>query len=150
MLAKAKSQALRFLAFRQRSIHEIRIFLTKKGHEEKIVEEVIDYLEELGYLNDQQFCQFWIEDRIRLKPMGKRRIYNELLIKGIKPEFIKEALENSFDEGLEKELATSLVKKKMKIFDSQEKMARFLYSRGFDTGTIRQIINQTFINNGSN
>ena len=32
----------------------------------KIVEEVVNYLEELGYLNDYQFCQFWIEDRSRL------------------------------------------------------------------------------------
>lgn len=150
MLAKAKSQALRFLAFRQRSIHEIRRFLTKKGHEEKIVKEVINYLKELGYLNDYQFSQLWIEDRIRLKPMGKRRIYNELLIKGIEPEIIKEALENSFNEAIEKELASSLVKKRMGNCDSQEKMARFLYSRGFAAGIIKETITQNYINNGSN
>jgi len=144
MLAKAKSQALRFLAYRNRSTHEIRTFLTKKNYEEKIVEEVVNYLEELGYLNDYQFCQFWIEDRSRFKPMGKRRIYNELLIKGINPEIIKEALKISFDEEREREIAISLVKKKMKIYDSKEKMARFLYNRGFDTGLIRQIISQNY------
>ena len=143
MLAKAKSQALRFLAYRNRSTHEIRTFLTKKKYEDNIVEEVVNYLEELGYLNDYQFCQFWIEDRSRFKPMGKRRIYNELLIKGINPENIKEALK-IFDEEREREVAISLVKKKMKRYDSKEKMARFLYNRGFDTGLIRHVISQNY------
>ena len=35
--------------------------------------------------------------------MGKRRIYNELLIKGINPEIIKEALK-IFDEERERKL----------------------------------------------
>ena len=42
--------------------------------------------------------------------MGKRRIYNELLIKGINPNY-QEAL-NFLDEERERETAISLVKKK--------------------------------------
>lgn len=150
MLAKAKSQALRFLALRPRSIHEIRTFLTKKGHEAILIAEVISYLEELGYLNDYQFCQLWIEDRIKLKPMGKRRIYKELLIKGIKAQTIKDTLENFFDEEIERELAFTLVQKKIGVYNSKEKMARFLYNRGFNTGIIGQIITSNIIDNGSN
>ena len=45
--------------------------------------------EELGYLDDEAFARGWIDARVRLKPMGARRLALELRRKGVSQETAK-------------------------------------------------------------
>ena len=81
-----KNQALKFamklLDIRKRSVFEIRKRLKQKEFEEEIINEVIKELFEYGYLNDEEFAEAYINDRINFNPRGSFLVKKELREKG--------------------------------------------------------------------
>ncbi|NMB24826.1 MAG: regulatory protein RecX [Firmicutes bacterium] len=145
----AKEQALHFLTFRPRSSTEVRQYLQRKDHPLSIQEEVVEWLQHLGYVDDLRFAMQWIENRYRTNPMGVRRLSKELWQKGIPQPIINEALERcgaTVDEGaLAKELAT----KQARRYRGQDstviarRLAGFLGRRGFRSDDIQRAISET-------
>lgn len=119
--------AFHFLSFRSRSEKEMRDYLNKKEFHQ--IDETIQKLKDLDFINDAKFAQEFIESRSKNKPKGKKALTIELARKGIRIENIE------IDE---KELATKALEKKS--FKSKEHMQRFLYSRGFSWDTILGIM----------
>ena len=62
---------------------------------------------------------------------------------------IEESLELLLTKELENDLAFSLAKNKISVYHNQEKLAGFLYRRGFNTEIIYQIISTIYIDNDS-
>ncbi|MDK2823096.1 MAG: regulatory protein [Clostridia bacterium] len=144
-LEKAKNQALKYLSYRPRTVWEVRIYLEKKKYDWEIINQAIDYLKQLSYLDDEQFCRLWIESRIRLKPMGKKRLYAELVQKGISPDLIEQSLIENINDELELSLARDLaVNKLIKIYENKEKIINFLYRRGFAPELIFKVVEEIF------
>ncbi len=119
--------AFHFLSFRSRSEKEMRDYLQKKEFLQ--IDETIEKLKSLDFINDSKFAQEFIAARSNNKPKGKKALTIELARKGIKVENI------DIDE---KELAAKAMSKKN--FKSREQAQRFLYSRGFSWETILGIM----------
>src|SRR3990167_10049603 len=88
---------IRFVSFRPRSEKEIRDFLTKKiikwkVSDDLLLNKVIDRMEDLGYIDDKKFADWWVEQRTRFRPKGNRVIEYELYQKGIAKDIISDAL----------------------------------------------------------
>ncbi|WP_066635421.1 regulatory protein RecX [Desulfolucanica intricata] len=143
LLENAKSKAIRLLSYRSRSEYELRSRLEKSGYKVDIIEQVIDFLKEYNYINDQNFAEQWIHDRMVLKPMGRIRLKWELQQKGIAQEIIMRVLDN-IDEGKEYNTALNLVKKKYidknKTY-SMRQIVAFLQRRGFSSSVILSVCN---------
>lgn len=147
--AAAKEQALYFLTFRSRSSAEMRQYLERKDYSPSVQEEVIAWLQHLGYVDDLRFAMQWIENRNRSNPMGARRLSQELWQKGIPQSIIDEALEHfsaTVDEG---ELARELAAKQARRYRGQDqaviarRLAGFLGRRGFKADDIQHAISET-------
>lgn len=150
---KAYNKAIRLLSTRQRSESELRKKLRDQNFEEKIIESILAKLKELNYIDDEKFCKLWIEDRMLLKPTGKRKLNTELIEKGIDPEIINEALLNCDCDDLN--IALSLIKKKAergnlhKLDDAfYRKITRYLLYRGFGYDTVHEAL-KIYFNVGS-
>lgn len=143
MLEKAKAQGLRYVSIRVRTEKEIRQYLLKKGYSTEIIDQVIAYLYSYNYLDDMKFCELWIEDRIRLNPCGKKKIYHELRQKGVASELINEALDLFCDSEIERELAIGLARKKREQGKDNSKIENFLQYRGFPYDIITDAIEKT-------
>ncbi len=91
MFKKAKSHALRYLSYRDRSKWELTQYLEKKEHSHPVIQQTLNYLTKLNYVNDQRFAMEWGRFRIEKKKFGRNRLSLELLKKGID----KETLENT-------------------------------------------------------
>lgn len=146
---RAKKQALKYLAIRNRSVKEMHNYLLRKKYDEEIIRKVIDFLQDLGYLNDAEYCKKWIENRCNFKPMGKKGLYYQLLQKGIDRDLIEISLEENFSSQYELSLATQLAQKYIVKNCSQgnkqsEKLFRFLIGRGFDTKIAFRVIEKVF------
>ncbi|MFZ7102581.1 MAG: regulatory protein RecX [Peptococcaceae bacterium] len=143
---EVRKLALKYLTIRPRSIYEMETYLNKKKCNETIISEVIRYLKELGYLNDANFCQLWVEDRLKFKPMGKRRLYHELMQKGVAPELIEDTLSQKVSEEIELNLAVELAGKYLRTNDHRqyEKLFRFLVRRGFEPKVAFQVTEEIF------
>ena len=75
--------AAAFLAVRSRSVDETRVRLVHLGYPASIVEQVLERLVEIGYLDDDAFARAWVESRDRARPRGAVALRRELQRKGV-------------------------------------------------------------------
>ncbi len=136
---RAINKALKYLSYRARSVKETKVYLTKKGYSEDIIDGVIKYLRERDYLNDLVYAKMWIEDRKERKLFGRNRIRSELILKGIDSNLVEEELTKLYLEEDEEGKAFKVAEKqlkKYKEFDNstkKRKLYRYLANRGFNT-----------------
>lgn len=94
-LRKAREAAVALLAHRARSTREIEDRLTRKGHDRDTIRQVVSWLEELEYLDDDAFALAFVRDRIRFHPRGRRLLRQELWRKGIGRESADRAIDRA-------------------------------------------------------
>lgn len=146
-LEKAKYHAVKYLSYQPRTIQEVNSYLQKKEYNQQIISEVINYLKDQSYLDDDKFCQLWIESRCRLKPRGKRGLYFELKNKGVDSSLIEEVINKNFTPEIELKIAKELVLKKAQVLNGnssniKEKIGAFLYRKGFSNNVIQKIVSE--------
>jgi regulatory protein len=145
-LKTAKNQALRYISYRDRSKLEVTKYLEKKEHPKTVIQQALDALIELNYINDQRFALEWGRYKINKQKLGKSRLYLELLNKGIDKEVLESTLAILYEDNPETELAIQCARKKMNSLQGveQEKKKRrliqYLKRRGFSTDIIYQSI----------
>jgi len=133
-IEKAVEQAVNLLSYRPRSTGEIRTRLGEKEFSEAAIEAAITRLNRLGYLDDRQFARFWVEDRLRNRPRGRRALQYELRQKGIADSLINEVLDDLLDERLAAYEAAEARVRRMRGASQREfkqKVGAFLQRRGF-------------------
>jgi regulatory protein len=135
---KAVEQALKFLKYSDRTVHEMKEKLRGKGFAETVVDEAVRKLKRLGYLDDGRFAEKWIRGKLRSRPIGRRLIETQLRFKGIHPDVVREHLEPLYEEftqsgGIE-ELAVRRLRRHKSIEgpELRKKLYDFLLRRGFD------------------
>lgn len=143
MLEKAKAQAMKYLLGRMRSEKEIRQYLYKKHYDHDIIEAVIAFLYQYQYLDDLKFCEAFINDRINLKPCGRRKIRQDLREKGVKGDIIDLALEKYFPYETECEAALRIAERKTAQNIEPLKIKQHLAYKGFDYELIESIMDKT-------
>ena len=145
-LNRARDYALKLLSYRPRTAKEVQDRLKKRGYDEGIVDEIVKKLERLGLLNDGEFAMNWAASRMRSKPVGKFRLRQELLLKGISEDLIRETIETAYQEADELELAIRVAGQKMRSCKSLDDMTArrrvysFLQRRGFSYETIKEVL----------
>ncbi len=140
--ARARDRALRYLAVRPRSTMEVRTYLHRMGFTSDIIEQVIQRLQELNYLNDEAFARFWVEDRERFRPRGPMALRHELRQKGIPPEIIDNVLAHvDVEAGARRALEPKLRQwARLDERTFRKKAQDFLARRGFPYEVIRDVV----------
>jgi regulatory protein len=146
ILKTAKNQALRYLSYRDRSILEVTQYLEKKEHPQRIIQQALDALIELNYVNDQRFALEWGQYKINKQKLGKSRLYLELLNKGIDKEVLESTLAILYEDNPETELAIQCARKKINSLQGVEenkkkrRLIQYLKRRGFSADIVYQSI----------
>ena len=91
-LRRAKSKALYLLEFRDYSRRDLEKRLCKDFDEPSALA-AVDYMEEIGAINDARYAENMIRHLVQQKHYGRRRILQELSLKGIDREIAEESLE---------------------------------------------------------
>ena len=143
-IQQAYQRALNFLSYRARSEKEIQLNLQKHQVLETIIQLVLERLRDASLVNDREFAQQWIENRVRFHPRSKRALSSELYQKGISNQIIEETLLDIDEEVLARSLAQKKVSKLRTLDKStfQKKMYGFLSRRGFHYGISKEVISQ--------
>ncbi len=96
---KLTSQTLNYLSYRPRSQKEIQTYLHRKlykqakiKNKQKLIDKVVNKLKQKNIINDEEFSQWWIEQRTKHRPKGNFAITQELRMKGIDNHIISNAL----------------------------------------------------------
>lgn len=136
---RAMHEALRLLTYRPRSIHEMSMRLQAKGYSEASIAETVAKLEAWGYLNDTEFAENWIRNRLRNKPMGPMRLRSELLAKGVSVDIVEAKLQETFTVVSEYELAYGLAISKLNTSEDWKRIAGLLKRRGFSYDILNSV-----------
>lgn len=142
--SKAIEKALDTLARADRTRAEISDRLTKGGFDTQTTTEVLESLEEWGYLDDERLAQRQTRKLAEESHLGRLRIAAKLQQRGLEPELVEQIISTVSDEG-ERNRALKLLTKKFTT-DPKDipKAARHLASRGFDEETIRSALSAHF------
>jgi regulatory protein len=139
---RAFERALRFLSYRPRSQVEVERFLRRKAIAEDVICDVIARLEQAKYLDDEEFARFWLENRERFRPRGRRALRYELRQKGVSDEIITRLLDEVDDDVA----AWLAVEGRLTRWahlpggEFRQKVVGYLSRRGFDYSTISLIL----------
>ena len=129
----------------------------KRTFNKKIIDLVIEKLKQLEYLNDENFCQLFIEQKCHNNDWAEYRIRLKLAEYGIERQLINQAMQTHYispQEELKK--VQKAFEKKWKSFTKKEsfltkktKTINFLYRKGFDRQMIQQVTQEKLIDRES-
>ncbi|WP_158120309.1 recombination regulator RecX [Vibrio metoecus] len=138
-LTACRQSALQLLSRRDHSEYELHQKLTLKGHVHEVVDEVVKYCLELGYLSDVRYTASQARQMVH-KGYGEKRLRQKLKEKRVAEAVIEQVLAEQTIDWFE--LAKEVAHKKFKSGISFErsqyaKQVRYLQYRGFNFDQIR-------------
>ena len=143
-LVKARS----FCAYQERCRTEVTIRMRSFGLNREQTEQVIEKLEEEGFLNDERFATMYAGSKFRILHWGKMKIRAGLRSKGVAEVLISQALE-SIDQEQYIKCLTDLLAAKLRTLTSivderviKQKIFAYLASKGFEENLIFQELNK--------
>jgi len=142
----AKVYAFLLLKFRQRSRRELYQRLKDKKFNPDTIKGTLDFLQEKGFVDDAAFARAWVASRLK-RPLGLRRIQQELSLKGVDKEVVCAALEEAKNDYCEEEVVRKIARERScraKSGDPKKNKQRiyaYLLRRGFSAETAVEVLN---------
>ncbi len=125
----AKNKAVKYVGISKKTEFEVRKKLSQSNFDEEIIDQVIEYLKELGYINDYEYVDAYIRQCMRLLDYSTYEIKNKLLQKGINKYIIEDKIQILQDADYDKKILEKLNSGKCKNMDDIKKK-QYLYRRG--------------------
>jgi regulatory protein len=155
---KLYGRALEYCLMRPHSAKEVRDYLWRKtrttkqrnkktgeitdreGVSQAVADRVYARLVDKGYIDDEKFTRFWVENRNLTKGSSKRKLIAELRLKGVEQSIIDLVLSDS-DRSDDDELRKVLAKKSSK-YDDEQKLIAYLARQGFMYDDIKAALSE--------
>ncbi len=133
MLRKAAA----YCAEAERCRGDVEKKIARAGLEAEAAERILARLEKEGFIDDERYCRFFVNDKLRFNKWGRMKIALELRKKGIPAATYENALRNIDEEEYILTLTQLLRSKKRTTRgkDAREcyyKLLRFAAGRGFE------------------
>ena len=142
----AMNRAVRLLAGRNHTKAELVRKLRQRKIGEKLVDAVIRECERLKYIDDRVTAGYLLWE-LKRRGYGSERIRSEMARKGLDSALVDELVAERIDPEEELENAFRMFDKKRRTFlretdvrKRRDKIYRYLYSRGFSSSTITEVI----------
>jgi SOS response regulatory protein OraA/RecX len=135
---------------RPRSKYEISKYLERKYKDiinNELKEQIISYLIAKSYLNDQLFCQWWIENRINFRPKSSLELAKELGEHGIDMDTARAAISQFYNNETESEQLQKLLFKKFNLHSlmgldpkQKQKVISYFLRKGYNYELIKSTL----------
>ncbi|MDD5492109.1 MAG: regulatory protein RecX [bacterium] len=139
MSDKAVRYCLYLLSRKNYTTRQLRDKLRRKDYTQESIREALAKLDSWHYLDDANFTELYVRDRVRLKPRGQHMLLQELKAKGISREMAKEKIDKvMLEEKLDDQgLAELALQRKMAGYrkvdaeKGSQRARRYLLRQGF-------------------
>lgn len=134
------SYGLWLLSRRDYTTFELAQKMKNYQPDEKIVQDAVDKMVSLGYVNDERRANNLVNSYIKKESAYK--IKRRLSEKGVSKEIIEEVIQENINEDTEIEMASNMLIKKFKQFnpENKQKYASYLAGRGYSWDVISKAI----------
>jgi regulatory protein len=151
---KLYGRALEYTMLRPHSAKEVRDYLWRKtrtsrvknrhtgeikeraGVSQAVADRVFNRLIDKGYIDDEKFTKYWVENRSVTKGASRRKLEQELMAKGVAREVITGAFGDT--ERNDKDELRKVMAKKQARYDDEQKFIAYLLRQGFRYDDIRE------------
>ena len=130
---REKTKVFKYLIFKKRTENEIRNKF-RQQIDENMLEDIIEYLKEAGYINDYSFIEKQVAEYMNLKNMSIQEIKYKIMAKGIDKRLIEKYIDENREEleEFERKSAENIKIKKSNQMEEQE-IRQYLYKKGYRT-----------------
>ena len=139
---KEKTRVLRYILYKKRTEQEV---ITKFGKtiEENMLDDIIEYLKEAGYIDDKEYIRKTVNNFIALKNLSIREMKYKLLAKGLSKNNVEDYIyENKEElEEYETKSAENLIYKKSTSMEKDE-IKQFLLKKGYKLENINKAMEE--------
>ena len=148
---KLYTRSLEYALIRPRSQRELRDYLyrktrdtrtktgdIKKGVSKELTERVFDRLLEKGYVDDEKFAKFWVENRNVRKGSSMRKLQMELRGKGVETGIVEQVLADT--DRLDTDELQKIIAKKASRYDDIQKLTAYLVRQGFRYDDVKEAL----------
>lgn len=150
---KLYGRALEYCLMRPHSAREVRDYLYRKTRSTKVRNKktgelkdrpgvsteltirVFERLSEKGYIDDEKFARYWVENRNMTKGASKRKLQAELQAKGVDRSIIERLLTES--ARTDEDELRKVIEKKRKRYPDDQKFMQYLARQGFSYDDIK-------------
>ena len=136
---EAKTKVLKYVCYKKRTEYGIRNKFTKTI-EENLLDDVIEELKEIGYIDDSKYVLRAINEFMALNNLSIKEIKYKLMSKGVKNDIIEDYISENYDILMEYEIksAKKIAVKKSNLEKQDLKM--YLMKKGYKEESIREAI----------
>ena len=136
---KLKTKVLKYIMYKKRTEQEIKRKFSEEDNE--LLEDVIEHLKEIGYINDNNYVERAVAEYINLNNLSLKELKYKLQAKGINVEVIEKYIYNHEEELEEYEInsAKNIIIKKQNSMEEQN-ILQYLLKKGYKMDLIRQAI----------
>jgi regulatory protein len=136
------------LARKMRTVCDLKRLMRPRAHEgeqgERDMEAVVGRLIELKYLSDTRFAQDYTRMRKENQGFGRRRVQQDLAMKGVAKELVSETLAAAYDDADEVALARAYCERKRIAAPKDQKETVRVMNRlmraGYGSGAIFKLL----------
>lgn len=142
--------ALKFIGKKIRSKREVYDYLKKNDYSICLINDIIDDLENKGYINNFLYAKAYVNDRIFLSMDGPFKIKNHLFENDIDDDIINNAM-REYTLSLEEERVNKIVNKMIKAnrnkseYFLKKKIRDYLVNEGYSYGVIELCVDNITI-----
>lgn len=147
MNKEALKKAANFCAYQERTHHEVKEKLMEVGVYGDDSEEIIVWLIENNYLNEERFAKVFAGSKFRQKHWGRLKIRQELKLRKLSEYCIKAGMAEINDEDYMDTLLKIIDKKAHSLKGEnpmllKQKLVRYALSKGFENDLVWQTVNE--------
>ena len=137
-----KTKVLKFVLYKKRTKQEVKNKFLKTIDEEMLID-ILDELEENGYIDDSDYVRRLINDYKILNNLSMKEVRYKLFSKGIANNLIDNYFSDNYEELIEyeRESARKLAIKKSNTMDEIQ-IKQFLLKKGYNIESIEEAINE--------
>ena len=137
---KGKTKVLKYILYKKRSENEVRRKFAKEL-DENMLEDIIEYLKEAKYINDNDYIRRTVNNFIILKNLSIKELKYKLLAKGLNKNDIEDYIYENKEELEEyeiKSISNIIYKKSLSM--EQDEIKQYLLKKGYKSENINKAI----------
>ena len=135
-----KTKVLKYIMFKKRTEQEVKRKFANIENQE-MLEDVIEHLKEIGYINDNSYIERAVSEFTNLKNLSLKELKYKLITKGIKENIMDNYFDMHMDELQQYEInsAKNIIIKKQNNMEEQV-LIQYLLKKGYKMDSIKEAI----------
>ena len=139
---KEKTKILKYILYKKRTEQEVRNKFSNTIDGE-MLDDIIEYLKEAKYINDDEYIEKSINNFIILKNLSIKEIKYKLIAKGLNKDNIENYISKNKEELQEYEIksAKNIINKKLTSMEVEE-IKQYLLKKGYELENIKTALEE--------